>query len=74
MAVQMEEWDKQLHRSQQNMRELAGNDRNTVLETDFDLAAFELDTQSETTSQAPGMHSHDFCGVITKHDTYGSED
>ena len=69
MAVQMEEWDKQLHRSQQNMRELAGNDPNTVLETDFDLAASEVDMQSETTSQAPGMHIHDLSGVITEIDS-----
>lgn len=74
LTIQMEEWDKQLHRSQQNMRELAGNDPNTVLDTDFDLAAFERDTQHETTSQAPGMLSHDFSGVITKLDSQGGED
>lgn len=51
----MEEWDKQLHRSQQNMRELAGNDPNTVLDTDFDFSASELDPQSETTSHSTGM-------------------
>jgi hypothetical protein len=51
----MEEWDKQLHRSQQNMRELAGNDPNTVLDADFDFAASEADLQSDTISQSTSM-------------------
>ena len=53
--MQLEEWDKQLHRSQQNMRELAGSDPNTVLE--FGLVGSEDDSQSETTSQAQGARS-----------------
>ena len=53
--MQLEEWDKQLHRSQQNMRDLAGSNPNTVL--DFDVVGSEDDTQSETTSQAQGVQA-----------------
>lgn len=56
-TVQAEEWNRQLHRSQHNMRELAGSDPNTVLDTDFDLAASEMDTQIETASQTPGANT-----------------
>ncbi len=57
------------------MRELAGSDpQHCPGNRLWSGRPLRMDTQSETTSQAPGMHSHDFCGVITKHDTYGSED
>ena len=62
LAVQLEEWDKQLHRSQQNMRALAGSDPNTVLDTDFDVESSELDTQSEAATEARGRHA---CLCIT---------
>ena len=52
-VMQLEEWDKQLHRSQQNMRELAGSDPNALLH--FDVGGSEDDTQSEAMSQAQGM-------------------
>ena len=60
--MQLEEWDKQLHRSQQNMRELAGSDPNTVL--DFGLVGSDEETQSETASQAQGAQAcHPYSGV-----------
>ena len=48
-------WDKQLHRTQQIMRELAGSDPTTVLDTDFDLSASEMEG-SEGASQTTGKH------------------
>ena len=41
--LQADVWDKALHRTQQIMRELAGSDPTTVLDTDFDLSASEMD-------------------------------
>ena len=52
-TLQADVWDKALHRTQQIMRELAGSDPTTVLDTDFDLSASEMD-QSESASQATG--------------------